>query len=243
MKARRVKKLDPDGPLVDNAGRIVATRLGELWAFAPTARELGGVDDHHDLRIAAKRLRYVLELFEDQFGADARAARRACRDLQDVLGDLHDCDVLLPRIAERVAALREDDTRAIRERAGTTTALDPALAAAAPHRAAYRGLELLAASVAARRELLAARFAELWAGLERDRVFERLGMAVDASIERARERRRAERRARKAERRLERAERDQREARERAGAAALELERARLERERLLDDDRTDSPR
>ena len=35
MKARRVKGLDPSGSLVDNARRIVATRVDELYSFDP----------------------------------------------------------------------------------------------------------------------------------------------------------------------------------------------------------------
>ena len=49
------------------------------------------------MRIAAKRLRYVLEIVEPCFGPDAIAARRAAKELQAVLGDIHDCDVMLPR--------------------------------------------------------------------------------------------------------------------------------------------------
>ena len=48
------------------------------------------------MRIAAKRLRYVLEITETCFGAEAFAARRAVKELQSVLGDIHDCDVMLP---------------------------------------------------------------------------------------------------------------------------------------------------
>ena len=37
MKARRVKKLDPCGPLTENAARIVRVRLAELRSFADKA--------------------------------------------------------------------------------------------------------------------------------------------------------------------------------------------------------------
>ena len=61
MKARKVKKLDPDGTLTGNAARIVEVRLRELRSFAPRALDPAEVDALHDMRIAAKRLRYVLE--------------------------------------------------------------------------------------------------------------------------------------------------------------------------------------
>ena len=99
MKARRVKGLDPEAPLRPNAARIVRTRLDELRSLAEAALEPSASTAQHDMRIAAKRLRYVLEIVETCFCQDAAAARRAARELQGVLGDLHDCDVMLPRAA------------------------------------------------------------------------------------------------------------------------------------------------
>lgn len=104
MKARRVKGLDPDGPLRSAAARIVQIRVGELCSLAKAALDPGAATAQHDMRIAAKRLRYVLEITGSCFGAEADAARRASRELQGMLGDIHDCDVMLPR-AERIASL------------------------------------------------------------------------------------------------------------------------------------------
>jgi len=98
MKARRVENLDPATPLRPNAARIVRTRLDELRSFAPAALEPSAATAQHDMRIAAKRLRYVLEITAPCFGAEAEAARDAAKRLQGVLGDIHDCDVMLPRV-------------------------------------------------------------------------------------------------------------------------------------------------
>ena len=98
MKARRVEGLDPEGSLRANAGRIVATRLGELGGFAERALDPAAATAQHDMRIAAKRLRYVLEITESCFGEEAVVARRAIKELQSVLGDIHDCDVMLPMV-------------------------------------------------------------------------------------------------------------------------------------------------
>lgn len=98
MKARTVEGLDPAAPLRPNAVCIVATRLAELLALAGPALDPGAAEAQHDLRIAAKRLRYVLEIVEPCFGAEAKAARKAAKELQGILGELHDCDVMLPSV-------------------------------------------------------------------------------------------------------------------------------------------------
>jgi len=97
VKPRQVEGLDPAAPLRPNAERIVRTRLEELRTLAPAALEPSAATAQHDMRIAAKRLRYVLEITGPCFGPEAAAARDAAKRLQGVLGEIHDCDVMLPR--------------------------------------------------------------------------------------------------------------------------------------------------
>lgn len=99
MKARRVEGLDPAAPLRPNASRIVRVRLEEMHDLAERATAEGATAAQHDARIAAKRLRYVLEIVGLCFGEEARTARRAAKELQSVLGDLHDCDLMLSKVA------------------------------------------------------------------------------------------------------------------------------------------------
>jgi CHAD domain-containing protein len=113
VKARRVEGLDPQRPVGPNAARIVRTRLAELRSLAPAALEPGAAAAQHDLRIAAKRLRCVLEILGLCLGPEAPAARDAAKRLQGVLGEIHDCDVMLPR-AEGIESL-EDLLRTRRE--------------------------------------------------------------------------------------------------------------------------------
>jgi hypothetical protein len=226
VKARRVKKLDPGAPLAENAARIVKVRLDELRSFAPRAIDKRKVKAQHDMRIAAKRLRYVLEATEFCFGRPGETARRRARDLQDVLGELHDCDVMLPRVRAHLEGLRERDADAIRARAADAPDLDPLLVAQAPHRTAYRGLDSLAVYIEARRKLLFDRFCELWRAQEENGTWERLERSADRQLARARERRRAMRRAERARRKLADAERAKQLAAERARRASAELERA-----------------
>ena len=170
MKARKVKGLAPEGPLAENAERIVRTRLDELCAFMPQAADPGEVVALHDMRIAAKRLRYVLEVTGPAFGPYASTAVKHTKDLQDLLGEIHDCDVQLPEVTAFLARLVDEDAAA----AGR----DPSDLARAPNRRSYAGLVALQVHLRARRRALFEDFLELWRDLERKGYAARLAFAV-----------------------------------------------------------------
>jgi hypothetical protein len=179
VKARAVKGLDPDATLADNLERMVATRLDELCSFMPRALDPKRVKALHDMRIAAKRLRYILEVAaEPCFGPYATTAIKRARDLQDLLGELHDCDIQLPRVRALQDELRAADALEARARAADAPDLDPTLASGTPHAEAWRGLETLCIYVEARRALLFERFLELWRELEREGFQARLRYAI-----------------------------------------------------------------
>ncbi len=224
MKARPVKKLDPSHSLGENSARIIRVRLDEMFDLAPRALD-GKTKAQHDMRIAAKRLRYMLEVTGFCFGRPADTARRRARDLQDILGEIHDCDVMLPRVREHLRQLQKSDAATVRERASMAPDLDPRLAAQAPHRTAYRGLDVLAVYLEARRKLLSDRFVAFWARQEETGTWKRLERAVDGYLRRSREARRT---AKAAERAREQAEAAARAAQQ----AEAQAEQARLDRER-----------
>jgi hypothetical protein len=229
VKARRVKGLDPETTLGENASRMVKVRLDELRSFTPKALDPDEAVVQHDMRIAAKRLRYVLEATGFCFGRAGATARKRAKDIQDLLGEVHDADVMLPRLAEHRAELRDEDATVVRARAADAEDLDPALAARAPHRTTYRGFEVLEVFLNARRELLFERFVDLWEQTESKGVWRALDRAADRELERAEEQRRLAKRAERARRALEDAERMRREAEEAAAAAAAELAEAERE--------------
>ena len=153
MKARQVG-VDPDASFAEGVGKLLAVRLEELDSFADAAQDPAEVDALHDMRIAAKRVRYVLEVAEP-IEAEAKARIRAAKRLQDLLGEIHDCDELMPLVKRHVKRLREEDVVA-------ATAGEPL-----PHRRKYRGLEALRAHTLARRAALHAEFVEDWSKLRR----------------------------------------------------------------------------
>jgi hypothetical protein len=228
VKARTVKKLDPERPLGENAARIVQVRLDEMLDFAP--RALGGkTKAQHDMRIAAKRLRYVLEVTGFCFGRPADTARRRARDLQDILGEIHDCDVMLPRVREHLTELQRSDARVVRARAGAAPDLDPRIAAQAPHRTAYRGLDVLAVYLEARRELLSDRFVDFWRRQEETGTWKRLERSVEGYLRRSREARRTAKVAERARKQAEAAARAAQQAEAQAEQARVDRERASRE--------------
>jgi hypothetical protein len=246
MKARPVKKLDPAASLTENAARIVQVRLDELRSLAPRALEPDAAKAQHDMRIAAKRLRYVLEVTGFCLGKSADTARKRARDLQGVLGELHDCDVMLPRMDAHLNELRSRDAAAVRRRAGDAPDLDPRLVARAPHCTAYRGLEVLAVYLEARRALLFDRFVMLWRQQEQRGTWDRLEREAAKQLKRARELRKARARAERAREELAAAEAAERAAHEAEVAAPVADAEREGEAERMgaeRDGDRAQVPR
>ncbi len=93
-KARSFPYLDAYVPNRENAYLIIRERLDELYSWESYADDPNNVRELHNLRIAAKRLRYSLEIFEDVLPAESVALRGEVEKIQEELGDLHDSDVL-----------------------------------------------------------------------------------------------------------------------------------------------------
>ncbi len=92
MKGREIPLDDVRTPK-EAMRRIVSVRFAEVLAQA-AALEDAKPEPLHDLRIACKRLRYTLELFGNAL-RECNPAERALVGLQQLLGDAHDCDILL----------------------------------------------------------------------------------------------------------------------------------------------------
>src|SRR5262249_53598408 len=136
-------------------------------------RDPAKVTELHDMRIAAKRLRYVLEVTGHCFGKVGEEAETIAKELQGMLGEIHDCDVLIPRVGQAVDELRADDAAAPAAMSADPDGL-PAVARRAPGRTRYRGLDTLIAALEARRALLHVRFVREWDAVVADGLRERL---------------------------------------------------------------------
>ncbi len=94
-KARPITGLDPCASAGRNARLIAAQRLDEMYSWAVVLDQPQDQRGLHNLRIAAKRLRYTLEIFEHVLPAACVACIGQLEQIQDELGALHDSDVLL----------------------------------------------------------------------------------------------------------------------------------------------------
>ena len=115
----------------------------------------------------------MLEIVGFSFGKVGARLEGEAKWLQEVLGEIHDADVLVPEIDAHVGRLREAD-RAYLVAAGST----PEALASLPNRALYVGLEALVVSTCARRTVLHATFLERWDTLGRTGFRERVLAAL-----------------------------------------------------------------
>src|SRR5437763_4870855 len=94
-KAESLTELDPSAPTGQNARCIARTRLDEMYSWAADVDNPYEVLGLHNLRIAAKRLRYTLEIFEDVLPSTYHVIANELAQIQDELGAVHDGDVMI----------------------------------------------------------------------------------------------------------------------------------------------------
>jgi CHAD domain-containing protein len=72
-KAKPIPDLSADRSYAEAAARIVSVRAGELTENAQGVLDTGDIERVHDMRVATRRLRAALEIFEPCFPAEAYA--------------------------------------------------------------------------------------------------------------------------------------------------------------------------
>ena len=89
------------------ARSVILERLRELEKLSESLYRPFDVEPLHDMRIAAKRLRYAIELFQDCWGRTMKAYAKRVARMQTALGELHDCDVWVETVGEEMLNARK----------------------------------------------------------------------------------------------------------------------------------------
>lgn len=75
------------------AQQEILGRLNQLLALQDCLNRPDDQQSHHAMRIAAKRLRYTLEIVRPIYSGALDATLEAIKQVQTLLGEVHDCDV------------------------------------------------------------------------------------------------------------------------------------------------------
>jgi CHAD domain-containing protein len=86
---------------------IILERLKEFEALSIGLLNPFEVETLHELRIAAKRLRYALELFQQCWGRSISGYAKRVARIQGALGNLHDCDVWIEGLGKHIINARQ----------------------------------------------------------------------------------------------------------------------------------------
>ncbi len=71
----------------------ISSKLQELLSHQECLKDHLDKQGHHQLRIAAKRLRYTMEICREPYNGRLNNVIKVAQKLQTLLGDIHDCDV------------------------------------------------------------------------------------------------------------------------------------------------------
>jgi CHAD domain-containing protein len=112
-RAREIE-LTADMPYAEAAARTVLVRAEELVEHSGGVLDTGDIEHLHDMRVATRRLRATLEVFEPCFPRKPfKRALRSVKGLADALGERRDRDVSIREMRAFGAEMPSADQRGI----------------------------------------------------------------------------------------------------------------------------------
>jgi CHAD domain-containing protein len=113
-------ELTPFEPYARAGARVVRVRAQEVFDHADGVLDTQDIERVHDMRVATRRLRAVLEIFAPCFPkAEFKAALSDIKDLADALGERRDPDVHIEdmeKLTRGLPAAQRPGVRALVER-------------------------------------------------------------------------------------------------------------------------------
>jgi CHAD domain-containing protein len=113
-KAKPIPDLSAEQSYAEAAARILSVRSAELTEHAQGVLDTGEIERVHDMRVATRRLRAALEIFEPCFPARAYGeSLGAVKRLADALGERRDRDVAIATLRNFGEQMPSPDRRGI----------------------------------------------------------------------------------------------------------------------------------
>src|SRR2546429_5057272 len=113
-KARDVLGLRYEDPFGSVAARVVSVRVDELLEHSEAVLDTSDIERLHDMRVASRRLRAAMEVFEPCFPRKRfRAALKEVKAIADALGERRDRDVSIVALEAFGGALTAPDRRGV----------------------------------------------------------------------------------------------------------------------------------
>lgn len=114
MARARTIELSAEGTYAEAAADTITARAEELVEHSANVLDMDDIERVHDMRVATRRLRAALEVFEPCFSEQAfRKALRRVKDLADGLGERRDRDVTIAELHGFGAEMPSADQRGI----------------------------------------------------------------------------------------------------------------------------------
>ena len=109
-KAREIPGFADAASFREAAARAVEVRADEVFEHSENVLDVEDIERVHDMRVATRRLRAVMEIFAPCFPKDHhRALLREVKSLADVLGERRDRDVAIAAMERIADALATED--------------------------------------------------------------------------------------------------------------------------------------
>lgn len=113
-KAKEIPDLTAEQPYAEAAAKIVSVRGAELAEQAEGVLDTGDIERVHDMRVATRRLRASLEIFQPCFPAKPYdQALAEVKRLADALGERRDRDVAIAALHDFNDQMAAPDRRGV----------------------------------------------------------------------------------------------------------------------------------
>jgi CHAD domain-containing protein len=107
-KALRQKKTKQTVSFNEAGRKAVAESLQNLLDLGSSLYKPFNIEQLHEMRIAAKRLRYAIELFVACWGETIAPFAEEIARMQSFLGEVHDCDIWIDSLGKRLQRAQAD---------------------------------------------------------------------------------------------------------------------------------------